>query len=459
MKTIAEQIAALRATRVQHEKKMEEIAQKSIDEARSMNTAEAEEFDEAEAAIKTLDADIDRLTRLQEAQAKSAKPAQKPEEKTNPLGYRVTTNEPKLEPGVAFARAAKCLALGSIQHQNAIEIAQTLYKGQQNIIATVHRLVTKAPVAAATTTDPTWAGPLVGEESSVYADFIEYLRPRTILGRFGNNGIPSLRRVPFRTRLIGQTSGGAGYWVGEGQAKPLTKFDFAGTSIPPLKVANIAVATMETVRDSSPSADLIIRDQLVAALQERLDIDFFDPAKTEVANVSPASITNGAPSIPSTGTDPDSIAQDIKNLFGVFIAANNAPTSGVWIMSSVTALSLSLMLNPLGQSAFPNITMNGGTLAGLPVITSEYVPSYTDGGIVALVNASDIYLADEGGFDVSMSTEASLQMSDTPDNPPTATTVMVNLWQHNLVGFRAERTINWDRRRDSAVAYLTGVNW
>jgi len=27
------------------------------------------------------------------------------------------------------------------------------------------------------------------------------------------------------------------------------------------------------------------------------------------------------------------------------------------------------------------------------------------------------------------------------------------------VGFRAERTINWSRRRSSAVAYLTSVNW
>lgn len=78
---------------------------------------------------------------------------------------------------------------------------------------------------------------------------------------------------------------------------------------------------------------------------------------------------------------------------------------------------------------------------------------------MALVNASDIYLGDEGGVDLSMSTEASLQMDNAPDNPTTASTVLVSLWQRNLVGFRAERAINWARRRTSAVAYLTGVNW
>ncbi|MNM98675.1 Phage capsid family protein [compost metagenome] len=314
-------------------------------------------------------------------------------------------------------------------------------------------------MAAGTTSQATWAAPLVGEETSAFADFVSFLRPTTILGRFGANGIPSLRNVPFRTALIGQTSGGDGYWVGEGNAKPLTKFDFTRTTIEPLKVANIAVATMELIRDSNPSADGLIRDQLAAALRERLDIDFIDPAKAAVAGISPASILNGVAAIPSSGDDADAVRADVRALFNQFIAANNAPTSGVWLMSSVTALALSMMVNPLGQSEFPGITMNGGTFQGLPVITSQYLPADSSGGIVALVNAGDIYLADEGGIDLSMSTEASLQMDNAPDNPSTASTVMVSLWQRNLVGFRAERTINFARRRTSAVSYLTGVSW
>jgi hypothetical protein len=92
---------------------------------------------------------------------------------------------------------------------------------------------------------------------------------------------------------------------------------------------------------------------------------------------------------------------------------------------------------------------------------SEYVPTITGGSYVALVNASDIYVADEGGVMVDMSREASLQM----DNEPTMTSVtptgtsVVSLWQTNSVGFRAERTINWARRRDSGVAVLSGVSW
>ncbi|MNJ48821.1 Phage capsid family protein [compost metagenome] len=216
---------------------------------------------------------------------------------------------------------------------------------------------------------------------------------------------------------------------------------------------------MEVIRDSNPAADSIIRDQLAAALRERLDIDFINPLKAAVSGISPASILNGVAGIPSSGNDADAVRADIKALFTAFINANNAPTSGVFIMSSVTALALSLMQNPLGQTEFPGISMNGGVLFGLPVIVSEYVPSDSGGSLVALVNASDIYEADEGGIDLSMSTEASLQMDNAPDNPTTASTVLVSLWQRNLVGFRAERTINWARRRDSAVAWLDNVNW
>lgn len=463
MKTISEQIAEFEATRVSKSAEMSTIMDKASEDGSTLDAEQSEAFDTLEGEVGAIDKHLARLKGMQKAQAQSAKPVG-----TETVIKTVDTsgmpqvrakNTQKLEPGIAFARAAKCLALGHLEHRDAISIAKSLYDGQEGVIEATQRLVTKAAVAPGTTTQTTWAAPLVGEETSVFADFVAFLRPQTILGRFGQAGVPGLRRVPFRTALIGQTSGGDGYWVGEGQAKPLTKMDFTRTTIEPLKVANIAVATMELIRDSNPSADGLIRDTLAAALRERLDIDFINPSKAAVAGVSPASILNGVAGIPSTGDTADDVRSDIKALFTAFIQANNAPTSGVWIMSSVTALALSLMQNPLGQTEFPGIGMMGGTFFGLPVIVSEYLPSDSSGGIVALVNASDIYEADEGGIDLSMSTEASLQMDNAPDNPSTASTVMVSLWQRNLVGFRAERTINWARRRPSAVAYLTGVSW
>jgi HK97 family phage major capsid protein len=455
----AEQIKSFKEALEQKSARQTELLESA--EGRTLDAAESEEFDTLSDEIAATETHIKRLETMEKSAIASAKPVDDVSgmrERSKGL-HVVAKNTQKLEPGIAFARAAKCLAIGHLEHRDAVQIAKSLYGDQPGIVAAAERLVTKAAVAPATTTGATWAAPLVGEESSAYADFLSYLRPQTLVGRFGTNGIPSLRRVPFRTALIGQTSGGDGYWVGEGQAKPLTSFDFSRTTLEPLKLANIAVATMEVIRDSSPSADGIIRDQLAAALRERLDIDFINPSKAAVAGISPASILNGVAAIPSSGTDADAVRADMRALFASFIAANNAPTSGVWIMSSTTALALSMMVNPLGQVEFPGITMNGGTFGGLPVITTEYVPTDSSGSLVALVNASDIYYADEGGLDVSMSTEASLQMDNSPDNPTTASTVLVSLWQRNLVGFRAEMALNFARRRPSAVAWLSGVLW
>lgn len=456
MSKYAEQIAAFEAKRATLVAANEAILTKAADDGATLDAEQKETFDGNEADIAEID---DHLKRLRAQQAKMAQTA-------NPIipgaiksaadgtaaraGVIIKAAEP--EKGIRFARFAKCIGLAQKTHRDPVTIAEERYKDDPIVAAVV-----KAAVSAANTGNANWAGALVGDETSVFADFVEFLRPLTILGRFGANGIPALRRVPFRVPLIGQNSGGAGYWVGEGKAKPLTKFDFSRTTLNPLKVANIAVVTMEVLRDSSPSAETIVRDQLAAALRERLDLDFINPAKAAVADVSPASILNGVAGIASSGNTADDVRTDLRALFGAFIAANNAPTSGVFVMEATTALALSLMVNPLGQSEFPGISMNGGTLSGLPVIVSEYVPT----GVVALVNAADIYLADEGGVEIDMSGEASLEMDDAPTGDSVAPTAaaLVSLWQTNSVGFRAERTVNWARRRPSAVAYLTGVAW
>lgn len=462
MKTIAEQIAALEAKREEKQKLMEEILQKCVEEERSTNEEEREAFDNLAAEVATIDDDLKRFKAMQQVMADKATPVQGKTAQTAAVSRHpgaVVVKANKVQPGIRMARIIRCLGLAQGNRWGACEIAKQIYAHDPVIADTL-----KANVVAGSTLTTTgqWGAELVSDESGPFADFVEFLRPETIIGKFGQNGIPALRVVPFRTGLIGQSSGGQGYWVGEGKPKPLTSFDFTRRTLTPLKVAAITVATMELLRDSRPSAEVILRDQLVEACRERIDIDFINPDKAAVAGVSPASIINGVAAVgASVGTDADSIRADVRAIFAAFIAANNRASSSVWIMSENTALALSMINNPLGQREFPDITAEGGTFFGRPVITSQYVTQGTTGDFVALVNASDIYFADEGEFQVDMSTEASLQMLDNPTNDvvtPTPTT-QVSMFQTNSAAFRAERTLNWMRRRDSAVAWLTGVAW
>ncbi len=146
---------------------------------------------------------------------------------------------------------------------------------------------------------------------------------------------------------------------------------------------------------------------------------------------------------------------------GGFITANISPTTAVWIMQATTALQLSLLRNAFGQREFPDITMNGGMLEGVPVITSQYVPNESGGAMMILVNASDIWLADDGAVTIDASREASLEMSDAPANTSATPTAaqMVSMFQTNSVALRAERFINWQKRRAAAVQVIDDVSY
>ncbi|EPN26521.1 peptidase U35, phage prohead HK97, partial [Pseudomonas syringae pv. actinidiae ICMP 19096] len=75
-------------------------------------------------------------------------------------------------------------------------------------------------------------------------------------------------------------------------------------------------------------------------------------------------------------------------------------------------------------------------------------PATGAGQRLILAKASEILLADDGGVTIDVSREASLQMDSAPGS---GSQELVSLWQNNMVALRAERFINWKRRRPSAV--------
>jgi len=448
---VAEQIKSFETKRATLAAERDEVMQKSFDEGRTLDVEETERYDNVNAEIKSVDAHLARLREMEKAQLDTAKPVQKgyaPSDAGANRAPGIIKVEQKLDKGIGFARYAKSLAAARGSRSDALAFAKQFYPED----AKLHHVIKAGEVPAGTTSDPKWAGALVDYQE--YAqDFIEFLRPQTIVGRFGANGIPALRQVPFNVRIPKQVSGGAASWVGEGKAKPLTQVNFETVTFGWAKIAAIAVLTDELVRFSNPSADALVRNALAEAVIERLDTDFIDPDKKEVSGVSPASITNGVEALASAG-DPD---KDIEQAFASFITANLTPASGVWIMSSTLALTLSMMRNALGQKRYPDISLLGGSFGGLPVIVSQYV----DGDKMILLNASDIYLADDGQVVIDASREASLEMLAAPTMDATqgAGSNVVSMFQTNSVAIRAERWINWQRRRDAAVAVVSGIDY
>lgn len=216
------------------------------------------------------------------------------------------------------------------------------------------------------------------------------------------------------------------------------------------KVAGIVVLSDELVRSSSPNAETTVKEDLKAQMAQFLDGEFVNPAKAEVAGVSPASITNGVTAVATGGNSADATRAAVNTALGNMVTANLGAGDVVAIMAETTALYLSTLRNPLGQAEFPGVSLTGGTFEGRPLITSQTVPA----GVIILAKASEIMVADDGQVLIDVSKEATLVMDSAPTD---AMTPSFNLWQNNAIGIRAERFINWKRRRAQAVQVITGV--
>lgn len=444
----------IEADRAAKAAKMGSILQKAQDEGRTLDVEEQKSFDEVRDEVKAVDAHIERLREFENLSQVKSTPV--PSGSGIPVGNGggnvLFSKRNDDMPGLDFARYVRCLYMAKGNMHSAEQIAKDVYRDNPRVAQ-----VFKATVVAGSTVSGTWAADLVTTDGGPFAEFLEYLRPMTIIGK-----IPNLRRVAFNAPVGIQTGAGAGYWVGQGKGKPLTSFDYDKTSLPPLTAANIVVVTKQLLKYASVNADTQLRDQLAQALAGRIDTDFIDPAKAASAGVSPASITNGVSAPNSAGNTADDVLTDMKTI----ISALSKPVTGLtFITDSATALALSLMKNSLGGREFPDVSMNGGfVLPGVPLIVSDYVPSVTAGSLLIGIKAPEILIADQGGFSIDMSEEATLEMTDTPLGSSVATvaasaTLLVSMFQTNSVAFRCERDINWAAARSGAVALVDTVNY
>lgn len=454
MQTYAEQITAYDARRASAVAAMKSIMDKSAEAGETLDADQQEEYDGHEKDIEAIDGQLKRLKSLDKLNASTAKAVSGASEDDGSRSRLIGTVQVKgdnVPKGIRFVRYLGAKYLASQHHQPAADIAKQMWPDTPEV-----EMALRSAISAGTTTDTVNAAPLVVQQN-IASEFAQLLVPATIIGR-----IPGLRAVPFNIKVPRATQNPTGYWVGEGKVKPLSAMAFDSVTLGISKVAAIVPITEELLRFSSPSAEGIILDGLRDALAYRLDRDFLDPSKA-ADDISPASITNGVTAVTPTGSTADALRDDLGSMLANYMAVNQSVGGLVLVTTSTMAMRLSLMRNTLGNKEFPDINVNGGFLEGIPVITSENIASPTgspfDGTLIVAINASEIMLADEGGVEIDISREASLQMDSAPDSPATASTVSVSLWQYNMVAFKAERFINWKPRRSGAVQLISGANY
>lgn len=345
--------------------------------------------------------------------------------------------------GRLFARFAKCVAVaqGDLEGARHYACAQP-WSSAQALDSQFKGLMT-----------PTGVGAYSGSQGPVFRDLATYVRPRTIVGK-----LEALRAIPFATRVVRGVGGTRASWVVAGEPVPVAYGSFEiEDALDIRKVSTIAILTSELVKNSSPKSEMVMAADIGGALAQSMDEAFVDPASGATA-ARPASITYGATTHESSGSTPAAIDADLAAMIKDLVTAGNTLESAVWILSPITAASLSLMRDSSGALAYPKISVLGGELAGLPAITSTACAASGSPGeyFVVLLESGQVDLADDDSGQLELARHAAVQMDDAP---AASAQSVVSLWQNGLVGFMSTRYLNWRARRAGIASVLRSVTY
>ena len=323
----------------------------------------------------------------------------------------------------------------------------------------VHQWIERAATAPATTTTANWAAELA---VTGQGEFINAIMAGSIfqpvasrgfavtLGRYGQISMPTRQATPTV----------AGSFVQEGAPIPVRQAAFTTVTIGLKKMAVITSYTREIAEHSTPEIEQILRRLILDDTGVAVDTVFID--NVAATAVRPAGIRNGVSGLTATaGGGFNALVGDLKALMGA-LAAVNALRSPVWIMNPVQSLSIALTQNAGGMFPF-QAEINGNALLGYPVVVSSTVPA----GMVIIINADDLMVAqgDSPRFDVS--DQATLHYEDT--NPlqlttgaqgsAVAATPTRSLFQTDSLALRMILPMNWAMLRTGSVAWTSSVTW
>lgn len=447
--TIAEQITQFENKRAASAARMDAIMTKAGETGSTLDDTEQQEYDGLDTEIQSIDKHLVRLKAHQARLATTAKEVTKENtgtvEKAAETRGGIVRVESAIPKGLGFARAVIALANCKGNRYEASEFARQRWSEQsEGIIGII-----KAEQLPGTTTGTTWAAPLMQSSQRLVGEYIEMLRPASIVGR-----IPNLKRVPFNVSVPVQTGGGTYNWVGENRPKPVSGLSLTTATLRLTKIAGIIPYTKEALRLSDPSIEMTVRNDMIAGTARFMDQQFIDPAVHDSIGVNPPSITDQIVPTPASGLTATFFRNDMRNIMGKFITNNEDPSGAVLLMSATVAANLSSMINALGQSEFPTINLQGGSYMGIPIIVSQNV-----GNRIILLQPNEILFADDpGGASIDISEEASVVMTTTPESSPAATS-LVSFWQNNLIGLRVDLWVTWKRALTTSVEYISGASY
>lgn len=336
----------------------------------------------------------DKQAQYEETQRKYASIFEQKEESTE-----------KKEPGMTFTRAIKCLTLAKNDADKALFYAtggEHSNKGMYANDKEVHALLKQLSA-----TTPSEGGFLIGEQ---YArDIIPLLLSKTAVMELGTRRIP----MPGGNLNMPKLTGGAtSYYIGENSNATKSTQTFGNVKLNSKKLVTLIPVSNDLIRNASPEADAIVRDDMVQ--QMRLKIDYTamygnGSAFTPLGIKNSITATTSAISI-ATGTG--TLNADLPGTMIGQLMNNNVPMlSAGWIFNSKIWSAFYNLKTTTNQYIYRQ-EMDRGMLNGFPFRVSNQITTanstagttYFD---IFFGDFSEFLFGDEMAFEFMASNEAS----------------------------------------------------
>jgi len=292
-------------------------------------------------------------------------------------------------------------------------------------------------------------GYLVPEEFST--DVMEARRARTVVRASG----PRVYPMPTGTfHLPKVATGVTGGYIGENVNAPNSTPTLSENVLTWKKLAVTTAISNDLIRYGSPSADAVVRDDIVRALAVSEDAAFLRGDGTGGSPkglrywAAPANIIAGAAaSLANSATDMGKLLLALMN-------ANVPAGNWGWLFAPRTYMYLNTVQTTTGAFAYRD-EMSTGKFYGYPFKMTSSIPinltvgANADCSEIYLVNFDDMALGDSQRLTIDVSTEAAYH---------NGSSVVASFSLDQFV-VRAIAEHDFVARDPNAIAVLTGVRW
>lgn len=373
-------------------------------------------------------------------------------------------DKPKLAPGTAFARCLRATAAAKMMGEGPAKALEILKQWGDVELADKWAAAREKALGSG---DPTAGGFLVPPQFS--SDVIELLRPAAVVRSLGPQSIP----MPTGSVNVPKiTQGATASYVGENTNISKTEERFGQIKLTFKKQACLVPISNDLIRYSSPSADAVVRDDVVRAMATREDKAFIRDDGTSGTpkglkywiNSANKLAANGTVSLANVTTDLGRLVQAIMAADIPLIVQQNQGSNGAvldvrpgWIMSPRTYRYLTTVQTTTGAYAYRD-EMLRGTLWGWPFrVTTQVLETQTAGGADTGGNQSELYF---GAFAHAVIGEALGVMVDASQE------AAYNDGSSVVAAFSQDQTVvrviaehDFALRHDRAFALLQNMTW